>query len=164
MSKLLASPKAQAKFMLKHALAVVKEMKLEQLTRDRVKESVMLAVDRILAAPVEDKTGEQQAIKYWTRVKKTYQRVMIAIQHAPSYSTCEKERHHFLNLEQLLSIPFVKWYSDQPDFDRYLISIDEDEVSLMAQTGNNRDWWVVCDIEGDRKEIESLNLPLFEEE
>lgn len=69
MSKLLASPKAQAKFMLKHALAVVKEMKLE-LTRDRVKESVMLAVDRILAAPVEDKTGEQQAIKYWTRVKK----------------------------------------------------------------------------------------------
>ena len=89
---------------------------------------------------------------------------MIAIQHAPSYSTCEKERHHFLNLEQLLSIPFVKWYSDQPDFDRYLISIDEDEVSLMAQTGNNRDWWVVCDIDGDRKEIESLNLPLFEEE
>lgn len=70
MSKLLASPKAQAKFMLKHALAVVKEMKLEQLTRDRVKESVMLAIDRILAAPVEDKTGEQQAIKYWTRVKK----------------------------------------------------------------------------------------------
>jgi len=69
MSKLLASPKAQAKFMLKHALAVVKEMKLE-LTRDRVKESVMLAVDKILAAPVEDKTGEQQAIKYWTRVKK----------------------------------------------------------------------------------------------
>ncbi len=46
MSKLLASPKAQAKFMLKHALAVVKEMKLEQLTRDRVKESVMLAVDK----------------------------------------------------------------------------------------------------------------------
>jgi len=43
---------------------------LEQLTRDRVKESVMLAVDRILAAPVEDKTGEQQAIKYWTKVKK----------------------------------------------------------------------------------------------
>ena len=69
MSKLLASPKAQAKFMLKHALAVVKEMKLE-LTRDRVKESVMSAVDKILAAPVEDKTGEQQAIKYWTRVKK----------------------------------------------------------------------------------------------
>ena len=89
---------------------------------------------------------------------------MIAIQHAPNYSTCEKERHHFLNLEQLLSIPFVKWYSDQPNFDRYLISIYDDEVSLMAQTGNNRDWWVVCDIEGDRKEIESLDLPLFDEE
>lgn len=89
---------------------------------------------------------------------------MIAIQHAPSYSTCEKERHHFLNLEQLLSIPFVKWYSDQPDFDRYLISIDEDEVSLMAQTDNGEGWWVVCDIEGDRKEIESLDLQLFEEE
>jgi hypothetical protein len=70
MSKLLASPKAQAKFMLKHALAVVKEMKLEQLTKDRVKESVMLAIDKILAAPIEDKTGEAQAIKYWTRVKK----------------------------------------------------------------------------------------------
>lgn len=70
MSKLLASPKAQAKFMLKHALAVVKEMKLEGLTKDTVKESVALAVDKILAAPVEDKTGEQQAIKYWTRVKK----------------------------------------------------------------------------------------------
>lgn len=69
MSKLLASPKAQAKFMLKHALAVVKEMKFE-LSRDRVKESVMLAVDKILAAPIEDKTGEQQAIKYWTKVKK----------------------------------------------------------------------------------------------
>ena len=70
MSKLLASPKAQAKFMLKNALAVVKEMKLQGLTRDIVKESVALAVDKILAAPVEDKTGEQQAIKYWTRVKK----------------------------------------------------------------------------------------------
>jgi hypothetical protein len=69
MSKLLASPKAQAKFMLKHALAVVKEMKLEW-TRDKVKEMVALAVDKILAAPVEDKTGEQQAIKYWTKVKK----------------------------------------------------------------------------------------------
>jgi len=70
MSKLLASPKAQAKFMLKHALAVVKEMKLEQLTRERVKESVMLAVDRILAASVEDSAGDAQAIKYWTKVKK----------------------------------------------------------------------------------------------
>ena len=70
MSKLLPSPKAQAKFMLRHALAVVKEMKLTELSRDNVKESVMLAVDKILAAPVEDKTGEQQAIKYWTRVKK----------------------------------------------------------------------------------------------
>ena len=69
MSKLLASPKAQAKFMLKHALAVVKEMKLEW-TRDKVKEMVALPVDKILAAPVEDKTGEQQAVKYWTRVKK----------------------------------------------------------------------------------------------
>jgi len=70
MSKLLASPKAQAKFMLRHALAVVKEMKLDGLTKDRVKESVALAVDKILAAPVEDKTGEQQAVKYWTKVKK----------------------------------------------------------------------------------------------
>lgn len=70
MSKLLASPKAQAKFMLKHALAVVKEMKLDQLSRDRVKESVSLAIDKILAAQVEDKTGEAQAIKYWTKVKK----------------------------------------------------------------------------------------------
>ena len=70
MSKLLPSPKAQAKFMLRHALAVVKEMKLTELSRDNVKESVMLAVDKILAAPVEDKTGEQQAIKYWTKVKK----------------------------------------------------------------------------------------------
>lgn len=89
---------------------------------------------------------------------------MIAIQHAPSYSTCEKEMHHFVNLEQLLSIPFVKWYSDQPNFDRYLISIDDDEVSLMAQTDNGEGWWVVCDIEGDRKEIESLDLPLFEDD
>lgn len=89
---------------------------------------------------------------------------MIAKQHAPSYSTCEKEMHHFVNLEQLLSIPFVKWYSDQPNFDRYLISIDEDEVSLMAQTDNGEGWWVVCDIEGDRKEIESLDLPLFEDD
>jgi hypothetical protein len=70
MSKLLASPKAQAKFMLKHALAVVKEMELNGLTRDRVKEAVALAIDRIIAAPVEDKVGEQQAVKYWTRVKK----------------------------------------------------------------------------------------------
>jgi len=67
--KLLATPKAQAKFMLKHALAVVKEMELNGLTRDRVKESVALAIDRIIAAPV-DKAGEQQAVKYWTRVKK----------------------------------------------------------------------------------------------
>lgn len=70
MSKLLASPKAQAKFMLKHALAVVKEMELSGLTRDRVKESVALAIDIIIAAPVEDKVGEQQAVKYWTKVKK----------------------------------------------------------------------------------------------
>jgi hypothetical protein len=70
MSKLLASPKAQAKFMLKHALAVVKEMELNGLTRDRVKEAVALAVDKIIAAPVEDKVGEQQAVKYWTKVKK----------------------------------------------------------------------------------------------
>jgi hypothetical protein len=70
MSKLLASPKAQAKFMLKHALAVVKEMELNGLTRDRVKEAVALAIDRIIAAPVEDKVGEQQAVKYWTKVKK----------------------------------------------------------------------------------------------
>jgi hypothetical protein len=68
--KLLATPKAQAKFMLKHALAVVKEMELNGLTRDRVKEAVALAIDRIIAAPVEDKVGEQQAIKYWTKVKK----------------------------------------------------------------------------------------------
>ena len=70
MSKLLASPKAQAKFMLKHALAVVKEMELNGLTRDKVKEAVALAIDRIIAAPVEDKVGEQQAVKYWTKVKK----------------------------------------------------------------------------------------------
>lgn len=70
MSKLLASPKAQSKFMLKHALAVVKEMELNGLTRDRVKEAVALAIDRIIAAPVEDKVGEQQAVKYWTKVKK----------------------------------------------------------------------------------------------
>lgn len=70
MSKLLPSPKAQAKFMLKHALAVVKEMKITEISKDQIKESVMLAVDKILAAPVEDKTGEQQAIKYWTKVKK----------------------------------------------------------------------------------------------
>jgi hypothetical protein len=31
---------------------------------------VALAIDRIIAAPVEDKAGEQQAVKYWTRVKK----------------------------------------------------------------------------------------------
>jgi len=70
MSKLLASPKSQAKFMLRHALAVVKEMKITEISKDQIKESVMLAVDKILAAPVEDKTGEQQAIKYWTKVKK----------------------------------------------------------------------------------------------
>ncbi len=70
MSKLLASPKAQAKFMLKHALAVVKEMELSGLNRDRVKEAVELAIDKIIAAPVEDKVGEQQAVKYWTKVKK----------------------------------------------------------------------------------------------
>ena len=69
--KLLATPKAQAKFMLKHALAVCKEMELNGLTRDRVKDAVALAIDRIIAAPVDDKVGEQQAIKYWTRVKKT---------------------------------------------------------------------------------------------
>jgi hypothetical protein len=68
--KLLATPKAQAKFMLKHALAVVKEMELNGLTRNRVKEAVALAIDRIIAAPVEDKVGEQQAVKYWTKVKK----------------------------------------------------------------------------------------------
>jgi hypothetical protein len=34
------------------------------------KQCALIAVDKILAAPVEDKTGEQQAIKYWTRVKK----------------------------------------------------------------------------------------------
>jgi len=70
MSKLLATPKAQAKFMLKHALAVVKEMELNGLNRDKVKEAVGLAIDRIIAAPVEDKVGEQQAVKYWTKVKK----------------------------------------------------------------------------------------------
>lgn len=89
---------------------------------------------------------------------------MKAIQHIPGYSSCDKEVHHFINLEQLLSIPFVKWYSDQPNFHLYSISIDEDGTSLMAETDGGHDWWVVCDIEGDRKEIESLKLPLFEEE
>lgn len=89
---------------------------------------------------------------------------MKAIQHIPGYSSCDKEVHHFINLEQLLSIPFVKWYSDQPNFHLYSISIDEDSISLMAETDGGHDWLVVCDIEGDRKEIESLDLPLFEEE
>ena len=89
---------------------------------------------------------------------------MKAKQHAPSYSSCEKETHHFLNLEQLLSIPFVKWYSDQSDFYRYSISIDDDDISLMAETNGGEDWWVICDIEGTKKDIQSLNLPKFEEE
>lgn len=66
----LPSPKAQAKFMWKHTQDVVKREKLEQLTRDRMKESLLLAIDKIIAAPVEDTTGEAQAIKYWNRVKK----------------------------------------------------------------------------------------------
>lgn len=89
---------------------------------------------------------------------------MKAKQHAPSYSSCEKETYHFLNLEQLLSIPFVKWYSDQSDFYRYSISIDDDDISLMAETNGGEDWWVICDIEGTKKDIQSLNLPKFEEE
>lgn len=89
---------------------------------------------------------------------------MKAKQHAPSYSSCEKEVHHFLNLEQLLSIPFVKWYSDQSDFHRYSLSIDDDDISLMAETNGGEDWWVICDIEGTKKDIKSLDLPKFEEE
>jgi hypothetical protein len=89
---------------------------------------------------------------------------MKAIQHLPNYSSCEKEENHFLNLEQLLSIPFVKWYSDQSDFHKFSLSIDEDECSLMAEINGGEDWWVVCDIIGKKKDIKNLNLPKFEEE
>lgn len=89
---------------------------------------------------------------------------MKAIQHLANYSSCEKEENHFLNLEQLLSIPFVKWYSDQSNFHKFSLCIDEDECSLMAETNQGKDWWVVCDIVGSKKDIKNLKLPKFEKE
>jgi len=31
----------------------------------------------------------------------------------------------------------------------------------MAEMNKGKDWWVVCDIIGNKKEIKELNLPKF---
>jgi len=65
------TPKEKAKYLFdKYATFVVMWSGDTNTIHENCKQCALIAVDEILAAPVEDKTGEQQAIKYWTRVKK----------------------------------------------------------------------------------------------
>lgn len=86
---------------------------------------------------------------------------MKAVQHIANYSSCESMQNEFLNLEQLLSISWVKSYSDDPNFHLFSLCKDEYGYSLMAEMNKGQDWWVVCDIIGNKKQIKELNIPKF---
>ena len=83
---------------------------------------------------------------------------MIAKQHIANYSSCEPLTSHFLNVEQLLSIPWIKEYTTYKNFYRFSLCKDEYALSLMAEMNKGKDWWVVCDLIGV---TEKLNLPKF---
>ena len=71
---LFKSPKARAKEMLKIAAAMLKENDISA-TRDAIKESCLLACDKVIAHESGDEVTQRTGIKYWTRVKKELQKL-----------------------------------------------------------------------------------------
>lgn len=45
--------------------------------------------------------------------------------------------------EELLGIPFVKRWAENPDFFQYAVSIDTLDIFLMAQFKDGYEWWVI---------------------
>jgi hypothetical protein len=71
---LFKSPKARAKEMLKLATALLKESDISA-TRDAIKESCLLACDKVIAHDSGDEVTQKVGIKYWTKVKKELQKL-----------------------------------------------------------------------------------------
>lgn len=61
----------------------------------------------------------------------------------------EKDRIvvQFNTKEELLNIPFVKRWAEDPNFFRYAISIDKLDIHLMAQLNKGYKWWVIGTLE-----------------
>ncbi len=84
---------------------------------------------------------------------------MIALQHIPSFfDTDKRERGEFSSVDELLSIPWVKSWSDDPTHYRYSIVVSYDnEAELMVEHRGGRWWWVVAHLRGDG--VGRLGLP-----
>ena len=79
-------------------------------------------------------------------------------QHRPAFfEGWENEVVNFNTVEELLAIPFVKNFSDQPNFDKYSISKSDMGDMLMAEYDGGLIWWVV----GHLKEAEDLQIPVW---
>ncbi len=71
---LFKSPKARAKEMLKMASLMLKENDISA-TRDAIKESCLLACDKVIAHDSGDEVTQRVGVKYWTKVKKELQKL-----------------------------------------------------------------------------------------
>lgn len=65
---LFKSPKARAKEMLKTAARMLKENDI-MATRDAIKESCIIACDKVIAHESGDEVTQRAGTKYWTKVK-----------------------------------------------------------------------------------------------
>jgi hypothetical protein len=65
---LFKSPKARAKEMLKTASLMLKQNDISA-TRDAIKQSCLLACDKVIAHDSGDEVTQRAGIKYWTKVK-----------------------------------------------------------------------------------------------
>lgn len=74
MDYLFKSPKARAKEMLKTASLMLKQNDISA-TRDAIKESCLLACDKVIAHDSGDEVTQRVGVKYWTKVKKELQKL-----------------------------------------------------------------------------------------
>ena len=73
-------------------------------------------------------------------------------EHVPNFIGMDKPRiSKFKTCKKLLEIPWVKSFSDDPEFYRYSM----DDESLMAEYKKGKDWWPV----GNIKNPASVDLP-----
>ena len=83
-------------------------------------------------------------------------------QHRPAFfEGFDNEVNEFSTTEELLNIPFVKTFGEEPDFFQYSVSPRTGEWAkslLMAEYKNGTVWWVV----GRLDSLEGITLPEWE--
>ncbi len=91
-------------------------------------------------------------------------------QHIPSFVEVGPEgpfEIEFITKEELLSNKWIKSWAKDKGFYQYSFS-PKDKLSngcagyLMAEHNKGKDWWVLGYLSGMEKEIQSLNLPIWD--